>query len=115
MATYSYEFDGGIVPRTRPRIDAGFFEVPLNYRQWREKFKDELIRQSVPNFTTCAVDIILYGKHSGNAAEIIDAVVNGLELAGVVENSRLSTIARISFAHAPASPRKFFRIHFTIL
>ena len=115
MATYSYEFDGGIVPRTRPRIDAGFFEVPLNYRQWREKFKDELIRQSVPNFTECRLEITLYGKHSGNAAEIIDAVVNGLELAGVVGNSRLSTIKTILFDHKPDSPRKFFRINFRIL
>ena len=115
MTVYSYEFDGGIVPRTRPRIDAGFFEVPLNYRQWREKFKDELIRQSVPNFTGCRLEITLYGKHPGNAAEIIGAVVNGLELAGVVANSRLSTVKTILFVHRPESQRKFFRVNFTIL
>ena len=101
MSVYTFNLNGPIVPKARPRVTKRGAHMPENYRDWKEGAIAELSNQYQGEPLEWAeVTISLSGKHNrqGDADNVAGSVLDALVQSGVLKDDNMKRVPSLTIA-----------------
>ncbi len=107
IATAPYTFTlwlpGKVSPKARPRVSNGQAYLPSSYREWKRSAVLELLSQlgdrALLPLAKASVEILLTGRHRGDADNLSGGILDALVEAQVITDDRLSCVPKLVVTH----------------
>ena len=108
LCSYSFQIDGEIVPKARPRVTRGKAYLPQRYRNWKNQAISQLLSQRtiVDPLKKVIIKIELYGKLRGDLDNLSGAILDALVQAQIIVDDRISVLKELSVKHCDGKTKQ---------